>query len=67
MKPFPVAIVLGLENAIGLSIVRELGGSLEIASPSSGGTRIRARLPIALPADLTDPIAIDLTPEPAAS
>ncbi|QGP79595.1 carboxylate--amine ligase [Sphingobium sp. CAP-1] len=26
MKPFPVAIVLGLENAIGLSIVRELGG-----------------------------------------
>lgn len=26
MNPLPVAIVLGLENAIGLSVVRELGG-----------------------------------------
>lgn len=46
--------------------VAELGGSLDISSPSTGGTRIRARLPITQSAGHADD-ASDTSTEPAAS
>ncbi|RTL29099.1 MAG: HAMP domain-containing protein [Rhodocyclaceae bacterium] len=46
--------------------VAELGGSLDISCPSAGGTRIRARLPIGLPAGPSDDVLPPCT-EPDAS